>query len=251
MSSLSVPPLFFLLVLVAAVVPHVRAVGYPDSLVQTECFNWYSENITAVLRLYRVDDKKQLPSTPYDTISIHANLKPTSKESLCQDPKSKTLKLDFSGSEEQMISLTLVVRVRGKHYWHLDENQTEVVVMAKNKESYTFNFKKTSVTAGDSFSFSCSRLFLKSGKATVTKPQTIELMIGRFQLQPFKGSAKRVFEDSFDCATWFTIPLWTGFLVTLFFTAILCFGVYALLGIKTPDRFENPKGKTISVTATD
>ena len=247
MKSFTVPPLL-IACLVAAAAP-VRAAGYPDSFVQADCFNWYSEKITGIVRVFRVE-KKAIPSTPTETISIDVSTKPFQVGSDCKDPKFKSLSLSFRGATNAEIALTLVVRVRDQHYWYLDENRTEVVVTANNKK-YEFSLKKTPVTAGHSFSFSCSQLRLHSGRATVDQPQYLDLVISRFQLQPFNATARQVFADSFDCATWFTIPLWTGFLVTLLFTAILSFGVFALLNIKTPDRFENPKGKTITVSATD
>lgn len=252
MKSLSVPPLFFaVLVTVAAA---ASAGGYPPSLVQHDCFKWYSENITGTVRVYKPNDKKEIPSTPDEMIRFASVPIPLSTDSDCKGKASKSLRLTFGGADNTKIEVNLVVRVRGGRSWHLVENETEVVVTVKNeRHEFLANSSRatTDVTAGHSFSFSCSRLRLNSGRATLDRPWNVDLQIHRFQLQPFNGTGRRVFEDSFDCATWFTIPLWTGFLVTLLFTAILSFGVFALLEIKTPDRFENPKGKTITVTATD
>jgi hypothetical protein len=244
MKSVIVTPLVLVCLFVAA------ASAYPETLVQNDCFVWYCENITATVRVYKPDAKKEIPATPSETIHVLPKVKPSDVRTQCTDPKSKSLSLTFSSPSNQRIVLKLVVRVRSRHHWQLDESSSRVQVEDGGK-TFDFNVTRSEVSAGDTFSFSCSRLRLKSGRATLKYPQRLDLVISRFQLQPFKGSEKRVFADSFDCATWFTIPLWTGFLVTLLFTAILSFGVYALLGIKTPDRFENPKGKTITVTATD
>lgn len=71
------------------------------------------------------------------------------------------------------------------------------------------------------------------------------------QIQPHKkGDVNEVFDDSFDCVTFFTIPIWMGIVVSLLFIVITNIGVYALFSVRTMDRFDDPKGKTITVAAT-
>lgn len=42
-----------------------------------------------------------------------------------------------------------------------------------------------------------------------------------------------------------------GFLVVLLYLFILAVGIFFLYDIRTNDRFDDPKGKTITVSATD
>lgn len=257
MSSSTKTPLSAIVLLVVAVLPlgvHSQD-KFPPNVVRDKCFSWFSENVTATLRIYEPDAKKEtIPSTPSTTLVLLFDPdKPTNVQTNCDDPSDRSLSLSFADGKGATLDLSLSIHIRDKRHWHLDENKTLITVTTKDHGSTEFNLRKTGVTAGDTFSFSCSKLELMSHRATIKKPRTLTLVISRFQLQPFRltGKQDRVFEDSFDCATWFTIPVWTGFLVILLFTAILSFGVFALLDIKTPDRFENPKGKTITVSATD
>ncbi|XP_066283673.1 V-type proton ATPase subunit S1-like [Branchiostoma lanceolatum] len=54
-----------------------------------------------------------------------------------------------------------------------------------------------------------------------------------------------------ECVGFFTAPIWMGLLTTIILTLVLAFGVMMIMSLKTMDRFDDPKGKTITVTATD
>lgn len=59
------------------------------------------------------------------------------------------------------------------------------------------------------------------------------------------------FSESYDCASFFTTVVWMGFLVVLLYLFILAVGIFFLYDIRTNDRFDDPKEKTITVSATD
>ncbi|GIY18320.1 uncharacterized protein CDAR_602111 [Caerostris darwini] len=94
------------------------------------------------------------------------------------------------------------------------------------------------------FSYSCGKY--EMGNKNISLPKIL-LSFDRFQVQPFKVNDK--FSDSFDCVPFFTVPIWMGIFVALLAIAIVNVGVYALFSIHTIDRFDDPKGKTISVAA--
>ncbi|GIY21287.1 uncharacterized protein CEXT_796221 [Caerostris extrusa] len=94
------------------------------------------------------------------------------------------------------------------------------------------------------FSYSCGKY--EMGNKNISLPKIL-LSFDRFQVQPFKVNNK--FSDSFDCVPFFTVPIWMGIFVALLAIAIVNVGVYALFSIHTIDRFDDPKGKTISVAA--
>ena len=50
-----------------------------------------------------------------------------------------------------------------------------------------------------------------------------------------------------DCVGFFTITIWSGILTTFLLIGILSFGIIMLMNISTMDRFDDPKGKTITV----
>jgi Vacuolar ATP synthase subunit S1 (ATP6S1) len=71
----------------------------------------------------------------------------------------------------------------------------------------------------------------------------------KFQVQPY--NFKKRFNDAYDCSHFFTIPIWSGIFTTTILAIILSCGLCMILDIKTNDRFDDPKGKTITVTASD
>jgi len=50
-----------------------------------------------------------------------------------------------------------------------------------------------------------------------------------------------------DCSGWFTGPIWVGLLVSLLLITMLSYAYGKIGSITTMDKFDNPKGKTISV----
>jgi len=50
-----------------------------------------------------------------------------------------------------------------------------------------------------------------------------------------------------DCSGWYTGPIWSGLITTFLLLGILAYGISMLSKIDTMDRFDDPKGKTISV----
>jgi len=54
-----------------------------------------------------------------------------------------------------------------------------------------------------------------------------------------------------DCMGFFSIPIWMGVITMLSMLAIVLLGIGMLLSINTMDRYDDPKGKTITITATD
>lgn len=110
------------------------------------------------------------------------------------------------------------------------------------KEEITLDTKVIQAPVG--FSFSCGDLVLRARNRSVS----VAIKMNRFQIQPYQ--VQEVFSDSFDCVSFFTIPIWMGIFVGLLFIVITNIGVYMLFSVHTMDRFDDPKGKTISVSAT-
>jgi V-type H+-transporting ATPase S1 subunit len=67
---------------------------------------------------------------------------------------------------------------------------------------------------------------------------------------PPRGDEQR-FSDAYDCISFFTMPIWSGILVTIMLLLILSCGLGMIVDIKVMDRFDDPKGKTISISNTD
>lgn len=72
------------------------------------------------------------------------------------------------------------------------------------------------------------------------------------QLEKFKKAGQSEFSDtSDDVNQFFTPAIWMGLLVTWTMLIILGLGLTMLMDIKTMDRFDDPKGKTITVNVSE
>lgn len=64
------------------------------------------------------------------------------------------------------------------------------------------------------------------------------------------GSLER-FNESIDCAGFTTAPIWAGLFVTFLLLAIISTAITYIMDIRTMDRFDDPKGKTITINASE
>lgn len=67
----------------------------------------------------------------------------------------------------------------------------------------------------------------------------------------FGPSKDNQFGRANDCVGFFSIGALAGLTVALVLTLVLAFGLALIMNISTMDRFDDPKGKTISVTASE
>ncbi|XP_017838748.1 V-type proton ATPase subunit S1 [Drosophila busckii] len=112
------------------------------------------------------------------------------------------------------------------------------------------SFRTPGVNAPTTFSFSC-------GNATWYTPANAEnkvnkLRFNSLQLQaPFSAKAKEnfAFGDSWDCVGFVTPGILMGLFVVVILLVIVFLGVCWMMDINTMDRFDDPKGKTITVNA--
>ncbi|KAJ9579262.1 hypothetical protein L9F63_024630, partial [Diploptera punctata] len=71
-------------------------------------------------------------------------------------------------------------------------------------------------------------------------------------VQPFfEANEDRIFGDAYDCVYFFTVPIWSGLFVCIIFSLIMIFGLCMIMDIKTMDRFDDPKGKTITINVAE
>ncbi|KAK2575303.1 hypothetical protein KPH14_008152 [Odynerus spinipes] len=88
------------------------------------------------------------------------------------------------------------------------------------------------------FSYHCSQNITFSKNTTAVK-------IADFQIQIDAKS----FGDAYDCVNFTTIPIWTGIFVTVILGLIMMWALAMIIDIRTMDRFDDPKGKTITISA--
>lgn len=71
------------------------------------------------------------------------------------------------------------------------------------------------------------------------------------QIQGFGLSNSTNFSYASDCASFFTPGIWMGLLTVLLMLLILVYGLHMIMQVNTMDRFDDPKGPTISVPQTE
>ncbi|KAL7735217.1 hypothetical protein ACLKA6_016130 [Drosophila palustris] len=111
------------------------------------------------------------------------------------------------------------------------------------------NFRTPGVNAPTTFSYAC-------GNTTWYTP-TVQNKFNKMtwsslQLQaPFSAKAKEnfIFGDSWDCVGFVTPGILMGLFVVVILLVIVFLGLCWMMDIKTMDRFDDPKGKTITINA--
>ncbi|CAL8368259.1 unnamed protein product [Lota lota] len=86
-----------------------------------------------------------------------------------------------------------------------------------------------------------------------TNPNTSNWMVNfvDFQIQGFGLANGTDFSYASDCAGFFTAGIWMGLVTTLLMLWILTYGLSMILQVNTVDRFDDPKGPSISVPQTE
>ncbi|XP_018060004.1 PREDICTED: uncharacterized protein LOC108694836 [Atta colombica] len=92
------------------------------------------------------------------------------------------------------------------------------------------------------FSYHCSP------KTTFTDGTTF-LNIMDMQVQVDHKDA--TFSDAYDCVGFTSIPIWTGIFVTVILGLIMIWALIMIMDIRTMDRFDDPKGKTITISSAE
>ncbi|XP_053870891.1 V-type proton ATPase subunit S1 [Malaclemys terrapin pileata] len=111
-------------------------------------------------------------------------------------------------------------------------------------------FNASQVTAPSNYSWHCAHLSSLPGFGAGLQPHgpspSWGVLLQDVQLQGFNVTGLQ-FSYASDCAGFFAPGTWMGLLTALLLGAIFACGLHMLLGLKTMDRFDDPKGATIAV----
>lgn len=174
-----------------------------------------------------------------------------------------------------------MILVSAKGYWSLT-NVTVSAAIQPNGGGGPITFTDAVLTPqpittpmGSSYHCSPNYLLASFGyksNATVTGiPPKIALEMNGFQLQPFKITKDKFgdwykqsketllfgsllifrFKFRYDCQGFFTEGIWAAILIGLVLAMMLAWAVSMVDDIKGPDRFDDPKGKSITVPTTE
>ncbi|XP_032414792.1 V-type proton ATPase subunit S1-like [Xiphophorus hellerii] len=72
-----------------------------------------------------------------------------------------------------------------------------------------------------------------------------------FQIQGFRLANGTNFSYASDCASFFTAGIWMGLITSLLMLLIFVYGLHMIMQLNTMDRFDDPKGPSISVPQSD
>ncbi|XP_015913429.1 V-type proton ATPase subunit S1 [Parasteatoda tepidariorum] len=174
----------------------------------------------------------------YKNESAQLALPPNGEGTTCGND-SVSLQLTFVPSGDFFTSV--VVNFLFKQVMGSWVTETTISVSGKQVPSGDLPTISDFIEAPLKYSFNCGELKLKT-----TNDTNVIITMQEFQVQPFPTDSSG-FSESFDCVSFFTVPIWMGVFVSLLFIIIINIGVYALFSVHTMDRFDDPKGKTISV----
>lgn len=130
----------------------------------------------------------------------------------------------------------------------------EIDVMVDNEERYLMRAHEsvnlyTNITVPENSSYSCaSKSFYNfTENGTVYNTDTnLTLQLTGIQVQPYSVKST-VFATSYNCEGYFSAPGWMGIFTIIILLIILYVSLVFMFSIKAIDRFDDPKGETISV----
>ncbi|XP_068190450.1 V-type proton ATPase subunit S1b [Antennarius striatus] len=170
--------------------------------------------------------------------------------SVCNGTHSR---LVLNYADRYVLSFDMTQRmypVSGRNWFTLDTVQLQV-----NGQTATFNGGR-GIYAPAEYSFHCESvtsfrdaLLVPSGSLGNSSDWRLNFV--DFQIQGFGLNNGTVFSYASDCASFFTPGIWMGLLTTLLLLLILVYGLHMIMQLNTMDRFDDPKGPTISVPQTE
>ncbi|XP_034949970.1 uncharacterized protein [Chelonus insularis] len=104
---------------------------------------------------------------------------------------------------------------------------------------------QTEIVWPRNFSYHCTQHTVFHNK-TGNRTTTLYLSNMQIQLDYIKK-----FADAYDCVGFTSIPIWAGIFVTSILAIIMIWGLTMVMDIRTMDRFDDPKGKTITISTTE
>lgn len=187
----------------------------------------------------------------------------TSAQKSTKNNKTAEVLLEFSKqkdnitSETYEIGVTLNVKNEGDR-WVVSSMKLRVEPSVPQPGSNKTDIKNGTLANNELdlmvpilYSFHCTwmKLFLQTVGVKNQEYKNFTgtyVKIDGFQFQPYMIQGDRFF-DSVDCVGFFTLGIWMGLLPVALLLSILLGGVFMLLGLSIMDKYDDPKGKTITV----
>lgn len=85
--------------------------------------------------------------------------------------------------------------------------------------------------------------------ANFTNKAGVSLFFNNVQIE--LDAVNSTFSEAYDCVGFMSIPILSGLFVTLIMALIMIWGISIIMDIRTMDRFDDPKGKTITISVAE
>ncbi|XP_043944689.1 V-type proton ATPase subunit S1-like, partial [Protopterus annectens] len=126
-------------------------------------------------------------------------------------------------------------------------------IIQDNGQTAVFNVSIVSAPA--EYSFHCQEVGTSSRYGAVLTPvnsvaQQWSVYIYEFQIQGFNVNGG-LFSYASDCTSFFTAPIWMAIVTCLVLLYIVTYGLHMIMQLTTNERFDDPKGQTLSVPQTE
>nr|XP_020505919.1 V-type proton ATPase subunit S1-like [Labrus bergylta] len=170
---------------------------------------------------------------------------PTLTGSFCNISNSQLVLTYASGYTLSFAMSQRFYPVSARNWFALDSVQLQA-------SSLTASFGSRSIYAPAEYSYHCmsvssfgdALLFPNSTNANASQWR---LNFVDFQIQGFSLGNGTDFSYASDCAGFFTAGIWMGLLSSLLMLFIFVYGLHMIMQLHTMDRFDDPKGPSISV----
>ncbi|KAJ8671461.1 hypothetical protein QAD02_002720 [Eretmocerus hayati] len=153
--------------------------------------------------------------------------------------KIRNLSITFGTGDGEDYTFVAQFKVRG--------NGDELIgFYYQDKKTATWLLLKSQndILLPDGSSYHCLReTFIARGSEDANR--IISLTLSNLQLQMDTDSFGKVI----DCTGFMSIPIWTGIFVTIILAVIVIWGLTMIVDIRTMDHFDDPKSKTIAISA--
>jgi len=103
------------------------------------------------------------------------------------------------------------------------------------------------VPVGHSYVCGEKLTFVERNSSSSSSSGRLTLNVNGWQVQSFMAPEATQFGPSWDCVGFFTTGIWMGLITGIMLIFILFYGMTMIVSIKTMDRFDDPKGKTVFV----
>ncbi|KAM6925121.1 V-type proton ATPase subunit S1b [Xenentodon cancila] len=171
---------------------------------------------------------------------------PTLTGSMCNNSNSLLVLSYTSGYTLSFAMSQQFYSVSARNWFTLDSVQLQV-----NGLNRSFTGRRN-IYAPAEYSFHCQLvnnfgggLLIPTGTDQNSSEWRLNLV--NFQIQGFGLSNGTNFSYASDCAGFFTPGIWMGLLTTLLMLLIFVYGLHMIMQLNTMDRFDDPKGPSISV----